>query len=165
MQKINYRFRFGDENNVYIGKRDGSTFIPPGGNFAIFEPAIGVGNSIPVYTTFEFTEAPQWLQVPPEKINQLKILVTDIELKNETTAPRLSATVLNPSLFTIKNLAVVTILYEAGGNAVSTSRTYLEKLSPLEARNITFTWPEPFEKPVVEKEIIPIFDVFSASLE
>ena len=165
VQKINYRFRFGDENNIYIGKRDGSTFIPPGGNFAIFEPAIGVGNSIPVYTTFEFTETPVWLQVPVEKINQLKVLGSDIELQGEDTAPRLSATVKNNSLFTIKNLGVVAILYEADGNTVSASRTYLEKLSPLEIKNITFTWPEPFDKPVVEKEILPIFDIFSAKLE
>ena len=36
VQKVNYRFRFADANNVYIGKREGSTFIPPGGNFAVF---------------------------------------------------------------------------------------------------------------------------------
>src|SRR6266404_9405368 len=30
VQKISYRFRFADKDNVYIGKREGSTFIPPG---------------------------------------------------------------------------------------------------------------------------------------
>ncbi len=165
VKKINYRFRFGDANNVYIGKRDGSTFVSPGGNFAVFESAIGIGNSVPVYTTFEFTEAPQWLQVPQEKINQLRVLVSNIELKDETTAPRLTASVRNNSLFTIKNLGVVAILYEAGGNAISTSRTYLEQLAPLQTRNIYFTWPEPFGSPVVEKELIPIFDVFAAKVE
>ena len=79
VEKISYRFRFADANNVYIGKREGTTFIPPGGNFAIFEPAIGVGNSIPVYTTFEFTSSPQWLQVPQTKIDQLKILISNID--------------------------------------------------------------------------------------
>ena len=48
INKISYRFRFADENNVYIGKRDGTTFIPPAGKFTIFEPAIDVGHSIPV---------------------------------------------------------------------------------------------------------------------
>src|SRR3989344_1172894 len=42
IDKINYKFRFADKNNIYIGKREGSTFIPPSGRFAIFEPAIDV---------------------------------------------------------------------------------------------------------------------------
>ena len=53
INKITYRFRFADKDNVYVGKREGETFIPAGGKFAIFEPAIDVGNSIPVYTTFD----------------------------------------------------------------------------------------------------------------
>ncbi|MFA6257372.1 MAG: hypothetical protein WC646_03680 [Candidatus Paceibacterota bacterium] len=165
VRKINYRFRFGDANNVYIGKREGSTFIPPGGNFAIFEPGIDIGNSVPVYTTFEFTSPPEWLQVPQEKINQLKIAVSNLTLKDETTAPRLSATIKNNSLFTVKNLGVVAILYESSGNAVSTSRTYLNELAPLEIKDINFTWPEAFGSTIVEQEIIPIFDIFSAKLQ
>ena len=159
VQKINYRFRFADANNIYIGKREGSTFIPPGSNFAVFEPGIDVGNSIPVYVSFEFTSVPVWLQVSQEKINQLKILVSDIELKDEASSPRLSATVKNNSLYFIPNVDVITILYDINGNAVSTSRTYLNQLSPLQTADINFTWQEPFSSPVVAKEIIPMFDI------
>lgn len=165
IKKINYRFRFGDKNNIYIGKRDGVTFIPPGGSFAVFEPAIDVGNSIPVYTTFEFTETPQWLQVPQRAPSRLQVLVSDIVLSGEDARPRLSAQVSNSSLYTLKNLIVVAILHEASGNALAVSRTILDELKPLEKRNIYFTWPEPLSAPVVEKEIIPIFDIFSAKLE
>src|SRR5271157_2786511 len=35
IEKINYRFRFADKDNIYIGKREGSTYVPPSGNFAI----------------------------------------------------------------------------------------------------------------------------------
>jgi len=165
IQKINYRFRFGDAKNVYIGKREGSTFVPPGGNFAVFEPGIDIGSSIPVYTTFEFTEMPVWLQVSQEKINQLKVLVSNIQLVDEATSPRLSATIKNNSLFTIPNVGVVAILYDAGGNAISTSRTYFDQLAPLENTEINFTWPEPLPGEVVEKEIIPMYNIFSAKLQ
>ena len=164
VQKINYRFRFGDKNNVYIGKREGSTFIPPGGNFAIFEPAIDIGNSVPVYTTFEFTETPVWFQVPKDKLDQLKVLVSNIQL-SETSAPRLSATIKNSSLFTIPNLKVVAILYSADGNAVSSSSTSISSFAPLASAALNFTWLEPFSAPVVAKEIIPIYDFFSVKLE
>lgn len=165
VQKINYRFRFADSNNVYIGKREGSTFIPPGGNFAVFEPGIDIGNSIPVYVTFEFTQAPQWLQVSQEKINQLKILVSNIQLRDETTYPRLSADIKNNSLFTIPNVDIIAIIYDGSGNAVSASRTYLDEFDPLQTSSINFTWPEPLPENVVAKEIIPMYDIFSVRLQ
>ena len=89
VKKLNYRFRFADANNVYIGKREGSTFGPPGGAFAVFEPGIDIGNSIPVYVSFEFTQTPLWLQVSPVKVNQLKVFISDIRLTDEKTNPRL----------------------------------------------------------------------------
>src|ERR1035437_8450621 len=35
-----YSFRFADANNFYMGKGEGTPFIPPAGNFAVFEPGI-----------------------------------------------------------------------------------------------------------------------------
>jgi len=165
INKINYRFRFADKDNVYIGKRDGSTYVPPSGKFAVFEPAIDLGNSIPVYTTFEFTEAPVWIQVAQEKIDQLKVLFSDIKLVNEDTSPALSATIKNTSLFQIPEVNVVAILYDASGNAVSASRTYLDVLQGEESSVVNFTWIEPFAKKVVSEEIIPIFNIFSVKLQ
>src|SRR3989338_6729033 len=158
VKKVNYKFRFADKNNIYIGKREGSTFIPPSGRFAIFEPAIDVGNSIPVYTTFEFTKTPSWIQIYPEKIKQLEVLVSRINLINEDTSPVLSATIKNNSLFIIPEVDIVVILYDANHNAVSTSRTYLDSLKAEEERDITFTWPEPMSAEIVAKEIIPMYN-------
>jgi hypothetical protein len=163
-EKVSYRFRFADTNNVYIGKRDGTTSIPPGSIFAVFEPAIDVGNSIPVYTTFQFTETPNWLQVSPDKISQLKVLVSNIQLSNNGTTPALSATVQNSSLFTISDLNVIAILYDKLGDAVSVSSTYLNQLNPLASANLNYTWPEPFKGDVVAKEFIPMYDIFSVKL-
>jgi len=165
VQNVSYKFRFADANNIYIGKREGSTSILPGGNFAIFEPGIDIGNSIPVYTTFEFTQTLNWLQVPAEKVNQLKVLVSNIQLFDVDTSPHLSAVIRNTSLFTISNLGVIAILYDATGNVISTSRTYLNELDPLQSSDINFTWPEPLSGKVVAKEIIPIYDIFSVKLQ
>lgn len=164
VKKIHYQFRFADKDNIYIGKREGETFIPPAGRFAVFAPAIGVGNSVPVYTTFEFTEEPVWFQVPEEKINQLKIFASNINLQNASTSPRLSATIKNNSLFIIPNVSVVVILYDASHNAVSVSQTHIDVLSGEESREVNFTWPEPIPKEIIFKEIIPMYDIFSVKL-
>lgn len=165
VEKINYRFRFADERNIYIGKREGSTYIPPSGHFAVFEPAIDVGHSIPVFTTFEFTESPDWLQVSKDKVNQLKILVSNINLIDEKTNPRLSANIKNNSLFIIPQVDVVAILYDADHNAVSVSRTYLDKLNGEENSEVNFTWPEPLPGVVVAKEILPMFNISLVKLK
>ncbi|MFA6000143.1 MAG: hypothetical protein WC783_04165 [Candidatus Paceibacterota bacterium] len=163
--KIKYRFRFADANNVYIGKREGSTTIPPGMKFAVFEPAIDLGNSVPVYTTFEFTETPVWVSVPQDKIDQLKIFVSNIDLEQADTSPILSATISNSSLFSIRNINVIGIIYDKKGNAVSASRTFVDLLGGEGKKDVTFTWPEPIRGEVINKEIIPIFNIFDINLK
>ncbi len=165
VEKVSYKFRFADKDNVYIGKREGVAFIPPAGRYAIFEPAIDVGNSIPVYTTFEFTEISKYTQVDIEKLNQLKIAVSGIKLENELSSPHLSAQLKNNSLFNIPEIGVVAILYDETGNAVSVSRTYLDQLSGGETKEINFTWPEPIVGKIIAQEIIPIYNVFMAKLK
>ena len=164
VQKINYKFEFRDKDNIYIGKREGSTYVPPSGNFAVFEPAIDLGNSVPIYTTFAFTEQPVWLQVSEDEINQLKVFVSNINLQNTDTSPTLSATITNNSLFQIPSVNVIAILYDASGNAVSASKTYLDVLQGQTSSTLNFTWVEPFSTKVVSEEIIPIFNIFSVKL-
>ncbi|MFA6586283.1 MAG: hypothetical protein WCS86_03950 [Candidatus Paceibacterota bacterium] len=165
IDKIKYNFRFADKDNIYIGKREGETYIPASGKFAIFEPGIGVGNSIPVYTTFEFTETPIWNTESVDKLNQLKVLVSDIKLENQDTSPHLSAVIKNNSLFTIPEVSVIALLYDENGNAVSVSRTFLDLLKPEETQTIDFTWPEPIRGNVIAKEIIPMYDISLAELK
>lgn len=165
VRRIGYRFRFADSNNIYIGKREGSTFIPPSGKFAIFESAIDLGNSEPVYTNFEFTEVPVWEKVSLDKVRQLEVSVSDIELINQETSPRLSATIRNRSLFQISNLFAIAILYDNLGNAISASRTYLDALPGESGALVSFTWPEAFDSPVLVKEIIPMYDIFAVELK
>jgi hypothetical protein len=88
-----------------------------------------------------------------------------MNLVDETTSPRLSANIKNNSLFTIPDVNVVAILYDKLGNAISVSNTYLSQLNPLMSSDIHFTWPEPFTAPVVAKELIPMYDIFSVKLQ
>lgn len=165
VNKVSYRFRFADANNIYIGKREGSTYIPPSGKFAVFEPGIDIGNSIPVYVTFEFTEPPQWVTVPQEKISQLQVSVSNISLSNEATSPLLSATIKNNSFFIIPEVRVVTILYDSSGNAISASSTFIDSLAAEEQKELNFTWPEPLPGNIVAKEIIPQYNIFLVKLK
>jgi hypothetical protein len=165
LRKIKYSFRFADRDNIYIGKREGVTFVPPAGRFAIFEPGVDTGNSVLVYTTFEFSEDPRWSQVAQEKIDQIKVFIREVSLSGEKDSPRLRASVKNGSLFIIPDVRFVAILYDKDGNALGASSTYLEKLMGEESVEIGFTWPQPIPGEVVAKEVIPMFDIFEAKLK
>ncbi|MCX6757713.1 MAG: hypothetical protein NTZ44_02425 [Candidatus Nomurabacteria bacterium] len=159
--KLHYKFRFADKDNIFIGNREGDTYIPTQGKFAILEPAIDVGNSIPVFTSFEFTEKPIWIQIPEEKVKELQILIGDISLSGEDTNPSMSTTLKNNSLFKIPSVKAVAILYDSSGNAVNASSTFIDSISGGVTVPITFTWPEAFSQKIVAKEILPIFNIFS----
>lgn len=161
--KVKYKFRFADKNNVYIGSREGEAYIPPRGKFAIFEPALGFGHSVPVYTSFAFTEQPVWVQIDKEKNRQLNISIGNIDLSGEDVKPKLSAVLSNKSLLSIPNIEIIAILYDDLGNAINASSTFVDVLSPEEKQNIFFTWPSPFGKKVFTKEIIPIFNIFEVN--
>jgi hypothetical protein len=158
-ESMHYRFRFADKDNLYLGERQGETFVPPNGNFAVFEGGIEFKNSAPVYTTFEFDKPEVWLQVTEDRLSTIKVLVSDIQLKNEDTAPELSAKIKNTSLFSIPEINIITILYDASHNAVNISRTLEKDVKGEEVRPINFTWPQSINTPIVQKEIIPEFNI------
>jgi len=165
LDKIRYSFRFADKDNVYLGRREGSTFVPPGRKFAVFERGIELNSSVPVYTTFEFTEVPVWITVPETKINQLQLFISEINLTNEAVSPFLSANLKNNSLFGIPDINVVAILYDENNNAVSASSTYIDELRGEETQTLSFTWPEPFATKVVTKEILPAYNILGVKIK
>lgn len=165
IQRIKYRFRFADENNLYIGQREGEAYIPPASKFAIFEGAINLGNSKPVYTSFEFTETPVWINVDKSLIDQLKLNISNIVLENANSIPRLTANIRNTSLFNIPDLKVVAILYDKFNNVVNISSTQIPFLGAENNTNVSFTWRNPMDREVVSEEIIPIFNIFNVRLK
>jgi hypothetical protein len=104
------------------------------------------------------------VQVSKNQVSQLKIAVSDIKLENQNTEPRLTATVKNTSLYRIPEVSFIAILYDAMGNVVTASHTYLDMLVGEESTDISFTWREPITSQIVAKEIIPIFNIFLVKL-
>lgn len=161
LMKISYEFKLYDENNVFITRRTGSTYILPNSKTAIFEPAILVGNRRPVRTDFAFLEQPLWLQTPPAAKTGLTPSVSNILMEDPFTNPRLTATIKNNSRFDLSNFDVVAILYNQDNNAIAASTTFVEALPEGDSYSVFFTWQKPFNEDPVRIEILPQIDVFS----
>lgn len=160
VQKINYEFRVYDSDNVLAGEPvTGTTFIGPNERTAIFESPIKTGNRTPSSVFFKFTSVPDWMTTDKKyTVPQLDSANTD--LTNVDKAPKLSADIVNNTLFDYKNVEVVAILYGSDGNAINASSTVIDSIPQQTSQKVYFTWPEKFDKPVTKIEIIPRLNPF-----
>lgn len=152
-QSVNYTFKLLDENNQLIVERKGNTFIAAGRISPIFEGSVVTGEKVPVRTFFEFSEEPKWVRVDTD--NKSKFLIKNKVLINEDTNPKISATIENTSVTELKDFEVVSVVFNAFGNAIATSRTFIDSLPKRSSIDVVFTWPTPFTKEL-EACIVPV---------
>ena len=147
-----YIFRMYDAAGVLISERKGRTFVPPGKVFAIFEPAIDVGERVPERTVFEFTEVLDWKKMAT--VGDV-LSVATFALTNETTSPRLEATIANRSVRPVPDTEIVALIFDTENNTVGFSRTIVEDIPASGSVGIVFTWPKPFLRKSARVEIVP----------
>lgn len=158
--KINYEFRVYDENNIFIGRREGSTFISSNDRTAIFEPQVLTDNRVPYRVDFTFTSPPVWVRVNREQRNALSLSSQNIVLSNATTSPKLEAEITNNSFTDFKYLDVYVILYDEEDNVINVSKTLVEELPKKDKTKVYFTWPKPFGKSPARIDVFPQVNIF-----
>jgi hypothetical protein len=158
-----YEFRIYDTNNKLLGRREGKTFIPPNQQFAVFEPTFDSGESKIKTVTFEFQEPVTWIKKFPT-LQTLPISVKNIIFDDNMDTPRLSATVVNDSIYNIPEFDVIAILYDINKNAINASKTHKAGgLLSNKSLPITFTWPEVLSAFPVTEDVIVSINPFSVS--
>jgi len=153
---IKYEFRVYDTNNILIGRREGSTFIPPNQEFAIFESRFDGGEQEVKSVTFSFQKPFVWLKKDPS-IALLPISVDNIVYGEDKTKPSMTARITNDSIYNIPAFDVITILYNTERIAINASKTRRDGLASNTNAPLIFTWPEAFsEDPVTEDVFVGI---------
>lgn len=150
--KAPYIFRVYDAEGLLIAERKGQTFVPPGKVFAIFEPAIDVGERIPERTLFEFTKVFDWQKMTAQ---DGALVIPTFTLRDEDTAPRLEAEVANRAVRGVSETEVVALLFDVQNNVVGFSRTITTPIPAQSTVPVVFTWPKPFANKSARVEIIP----------
>lgn len=157
-----YEFRIYDKNNKLLGRRQGSTFIPPNQQFAIFESRFDAGASELKSVTFEFLPPLIWIKKEPT-LQTLPIRVSNIVFDNNKDTPNLSAIISNDSIYDLPEFDVIAILYDGENNAINASKTHKDKLTSGNNLPVVFTWPEPLSALPVIKDILISINPFSVS--
>ena len=150
---IYYEFSIYDTDNIFITSRQGYTYIPSNGRFGIFEPAINTGKRIPKNTSFRFLTNPVWEKVTAKQSMQ-SFFAEATAPSNLDIAPRLDVVVSNPSLDTVRNIDVYSIVYGADDNALNVSKTVIDSLLSGAQKKVTFTWREPWAGEPKRTEIL-----------
>lgn len=160
-----YEFRVYDEDNTFLAMREGTIKVPPNGPFIIFEPGLNLGNRIPKRVVYKFTkDSPQWVKPDSKKIGKVILTSKDIVVEDTDSTPRATATLLNQTSYTINDVTASIVLYDSDDNAVGVSQTFFSRIEKNSQTPLIFTWPKPFDRTVVRKEIITTFDLDDANL-
>jgi len=157
-----YEFRIYDTNNKLIGRREGTTFIPPNQQFAVFESRFDSGQAQIKSVSFEFLSPLVWIKKDPT-LQALPIKVNKIVLDNNKTTPMLSAVVNNDSVQDLPEFDVIAILYDIDHNAINASKTHKDKLLNGGSSPIIFTWPEPLTAVPTTEDILISINPFTVS--
>ncbi len=153
---VSYEFRIYDTNNLLIGRRSGTTFIPPNQQFAIFESRFDSGASQIRSVRFEFTSPFIWVKKAPT-IQTMPIRIDNIILGSDIQSPTLTARVNNDSIYDLPAFDVIAILYDKDHIAINASKTHKDSLSSNGNSLLLFTWPQAFTNtPLTEDVLISI---------
>lgn len=157
-----YVFRVYDVNNKMIGRMEGTTFIPPNKQFAVFSSRFDSGESQIKSVVFEFTGELDWVK-KESTIDNLPIFVDNISMGDDVKSPSLSARVKNESIYDLPTFDLIAILYDVDNNAINVSKTFKDGLAGGESITVYFTWPEPLSSTPVIKDVLFSINPFSVS--
>ncbi len=149
-QAIGYTFRLYDSAGLLVAEKRGTTMVPAGRKFAVFESGIRTGERRPSRTTFEFDAVSEWKS--GKAVSNPRILSIDLE---QGKSPRAEVMISNDSPDTaLSSLDVFIIIYDDADNRMAFSKTHVDRMEPRQQETLYFTWPEAFPRLAVRKEVL-----------
>jgi Mg-chelatase subunit ChlD len=133
-----------------ITERKGKTILPPDSTYPVFEARIETGKRVPTQTFITLDPVDMWL---PATAGRNQFTVSERTLSGADTVPRLDAKIYNDSLTEADRVEVIATIFDAKGNALTSSRTFIDDFAPRSEAQAVFTWPEPIAKTMRSCEI------------
>jgi Mg-chelatase subunit ChlD len=148
--EVRYTFRIYN-GKEQIAEQQGRTFLPPASTYPIFEGPITLPPGIePTLTTLEIEPIAVWV---PAGGGRTQFRTTEIELTGADSQPRLRALVENTIVAPAAGVEIVATIFNAEGDPVTASKTFMDELPGLSRTPVYFTWPEPIAKTVRSCEV------------
>ncbi len=146
---VPYTLKLYDANGL-ITERTGSTILPPDSVYPIFEARIQTSGRVPTQTFLELGEVTMWV---PATAGREQFTVNSRTLTGADFKPRLESEIYNNALTEAQNVEVVATIFDARGNALTASRTFIDRFPARGTATAVFTWPEPIAKTIRSCEV------------
>lgn len=136
-ERLFYRAKLYDQNNVLIAVRQGETFANPRERFLILESGLLVGEKKPSRALVEFDPI-KWTYTEYAAPNAV-VVSRNFSLEPQ---PRLNVILRNSDIFALNNLQVAAVLSDEAGKVVGASFTTIDKIEGQSDKTIFFSWPK-----------------------
>ncbi len=152
LENATYTVQFYGPNNTVVAQQSGTITIPPSTTAPLFIPDFYQSSATvsQVFLNFDSTTY-KWLRTKNKPIVPIP---SNIQIEN-TTLPKISATLTNPTAQTLTNVTVVATVFNAANNAIAASQTVVPELAPQSSEPIIFTWNQPFQGTPARVDILP----------
>lgn len=151
---LEYTLTLYDIGGNQLGTVNAKTFAPIGGEFPIILE--NVRTSSPLAKVTAVLKETTSFKVPLTTANPFSVKTTF----DTTSRNRVYAYLTNGSSQSFLRFPVRIVLYDAEGNAIGVSETYIESSSPKETSKVVFTWNTPFKDAPALMRVYPVIDPF-----
>ncbi|MBU6321412.1 MAG: hypothetical protein KGI78_04395 [Patescibacteria group bacterium] len=133
----------------------GTLELPPGASVPVFIPGIDSGKAVAGAAFLSIASSSvHWYALAADP--RVVPAVSGIAITGASSTPRIGATLSNPSVRPLANVAAVVVVKDAAGNAIAASQTILPSIPALGSAEATFTWGAPFSAAPVAIEVLPV---------
>lgn len=139
---VRYEIEFLGENGTTLGTKTGTIDLPPAASVPIYIPN-AFADALSVRQTFLSFERESIRWYTPEE--ELEPFGVDaIQVAGTEDAPRVTATITNPSTDSSRNVKVVATLFDEEGVVFAASQTVIASLAGRGEASVVFTWNAAF---------------------
>lgn len=145
---------------VDIYRQDGHmlekhAYIPLLANSAtpLFIPGIANAGVQQAFVSFA-SDSPMWTKGTGGSESMPK--VSNVNVGGTPSAPRVTATVANPTAYPQNNVPFIASVFDASGTVMAASQTVVPLIPPQGSAQVVFTWNEAFSQSYARIDIVPI---------
>lgn len=151
--ELSYSLELYDSNNTYITERKGTTYVLPGRTTAIVETQLETGLLAPSRAHLVIDTAPRMQDI--RRFSHTTLTVSDVQLTNEKTSPKLEAIIANAAIEKVAGVEVAAVIFDTSGNVQAISKTAIKSIDGESSQRVVFTWPDAFDFTVGKIDILP----------
>ena len=142
-----------DAGRTSLAVKKATLDIPAGATVPLYIPEAYRGDALVSQAFLTFDE--ESLQFYEPKKKHIVATVRSIETAH-TEAPRIEATLVNPSAYTLYDIRPIATVFDGEGNAIAASQTFLSQLGGQGSAEVLFTWSQPFTSAPARVEVLPV---------